>query len=314
VSDTSPREPLTAIGYVRVSTMREEKISPELQRTAIASKAARDGVTIGEWIEELDISGRGFGRRGVQRAIGLVEAGQASAIYVWKFSRFGRNVKGVVLNNARIEEAGGRLVSATEDVDAGTAVGRLSRGVIWHLDEFQSDIIGEQWKETHARRRASGLPHQGQPRFGYVYHRATAGERVCPQGCKPGRCTTGYMPDVETAREVAWMYAAYNTGTSVLKIAVDLNSRGLRAPGRGQYAGGGHVWDQRGVRRFMDSGFAVGLLRVHDPGCGCGNAQGCARKVYEQGVASLEVSRAATASGPRMRACWPICRIRLRQK
>jgi len=46
--DASPREPVTAVGYVRVSTMREEKISPELQRTSIESKAARDGAVIGE--------------------------------------------------------------------------------------------------------------------------------------------------------------------------------------------------------------------------------------------------------------------------
>jgi len=284
MADASPHGPVPAVGYVRVSTMREEKISPELQRTSIAAKAARDHVTISEWIEELDISGRGFGRRGVMRAIELVEAGQASAIYVWKFSRFGRNVKGVVLNNARIEEAGGRLVSATEDVDAGTAVGRLSRGVIWHLDEFASDIIGEQWKETHARRRASGLPHHGQPRFGYCYHRAAAGERGCPQGCKPGGCATGYVPDAETGRDAAWMYEAYVSGMSVLKIAVDLNGRGLRVPGRGAYADGGHLWDQRSVRRYLDSGFAAGLLRVHDPACGCGNAQGCARKVHQPGA------------------------------
>jgi site-specific DNA recombinase len=275
-----PAAPLPAVGYIRVSMAREEMVSPELQRTAIEAKARQDGVTITEWIEELDISGRGFGRKGVQRAIRLVAEGTVRRVYVWKYSRFGRSATLVGVNVDKMEQAAGRgaLVSATEHVDATTAVGKFTRGMLWRIDEFQSDVIGEQWQETHARRRNNGLPHSGTPRFGYLYHRPTVGPARCPQGCGPDGCKVGYVPDPATSQACAWMWEAYNAGWSVLKIAVDLNRRGFATVA-------GKTWDQRTVRRYMDSGFAAGLLRIHDPACGCGkDAAKCPRKVLIRGA------------------------------
>jgi DNA invertase Pin-like site-specific DNA recombinase len=276
-----PAAPAPAVGYIRVSMAREEMVSPELQRTAIEAKARQDGATITEWIEELDISGRGFGRKGVQRAIQLVHEGTVRRVYVWKYSRFGRNATLVGVNVDKMEQAGGRgaLVSATEHVDASTAVGKFTRGMLWRIDEFQSDVIGEQWQETHARRRKNGLPHSGAPRFGYLYHRPTIPSvSSCPQGCGPGQCKAGYVKDPATEDACAWRWEAYNAGWSVLKIAVELNRRGFLTIA-------GKAWDQRTVRRDMDSGFAAGLLRIHDPACDCGRpATKCQRKVLIRGA------------------------------
>lgn len=266
-----------AVGYVRVSMAREEMVSPELQRAAIEDKAARDGAEIREWIEELDVSGRGFGREGVQRAIGLIRDRVYRRAYVWKYSRFGRNATLVGVHVGEMEAVGGigALVSATEDVDARTAAGKFARGMLWQVDEFYSNVIGEQWKEAHARRRKNGLPHNGAARFGYAYHHPTSDRARCPQGCGPGACEMGYVPDPGTSDTAAWMYQAYNGGTSVLKVAVTLNQRGFTT-------GTGKPWDQRSLRRYMDSGFCAGLLRVHDPECGC--AAGCPRKVLIEGA------------------------------
>ncbi|MEU3218613.1 recombinase family protein [Streptomyces sp. NPDC006971] len=51
------------IGYVRVSTWKEEKISPELQREAITRWARDVGARIIDWVEDLDESGRHFRRK-----------------------------------------------------------------------------------------------------------------------------------------------------------------------------------------------------------------------------------------------------------
>jgi len=277
-----PAAPIPAVAYIRVSTAREEMVSPELQRAAIEAKVRQDGVVITEWIKELDISGRGFGRAGVQRAIKLVRDGVVRRVYVWKYSRFGRNATYVGVNVSAMEEAGGRgaLVSATEHVDPSTAVGKFTRGMLWQIDEFQSNAIGEQWQEAHARRHRNGLPHSGAPRFGYLYHRPTVGPFRCPQGCEAGSrdCEAGYQPDPATRDACAWMWEAYNSGWSVLKIAVDLNRRGFQTVS-------GKSWDQRTVRRYMDSGFAAGMLRMHDPACDCGKpATSCRRKTLTRGA------------------------------
>jgi DNA invertase Pin-like site-specific DNA recombinase len=261
---TPPLEP--AIGYVRVSMAHEETISPEVQRSANEAAAARDGCYIAKPIEELDVSGRGFGRKGVQEAITDVQNGTLvngqplRRVYVWKFSRFGRNAKWNAVYVDEMEKIGGRLISATEPVDARTPIGRFSRGMIWQVDEFYSDLVGENWKNAHARRRRSGLPHNGNPRFGYLYHHRATERTRCPQGCGLGTCETGYVPDAATRDHAAGMFASYIKGTSVLKIAVALNQVGLRTAA-------GKVWDQRAVRKYMDSGFGAGLLCVHDPAC-----------------------------------------------
>jgi len=275
----SPDTAKIGVGYVRMSMYREEAISPELQRSAIEAKAARDGVTIPEknWIVELGVTGRNFARQGVQDAIERIERGDAAFVYVWKFSRFGRNAMLVAVNNFRIEETGGQLVSATEDVDASTAVGKLTRGMIQQIDEFMSNNAGEQWQEAHARRRSNGLPHTGAPRMGYKYHRTTVGEKICPQGCKPGECVTGYVVDPETAPIVVEMYRRYSRGESHFTIASWLNGIGVTTTK-------GRAWRRRSVERFLDTGWAAGLLRVHADVCGCKRAHNCGNKVYIPGA------------------------------
>lgn len=52
---------------------------------------------------------------------------------MWKYSRFGRNDLGIAVNLARLENVGGQLESATEEIDARTAVGRFNRAILFDL-------------------------------------------------------------------------------------------------------------------------------------------------------------------------------------
>jgi site-specific DNA recombinase len=275
-----------AAAYIRVSMAREEMISPQLQRAAIERAAEADKIVIPDdrWVEELDESGRGFGRKGVQTILRWAREGSIARVYVWKYSRFGRSARLVAVNVEQMEKAGCQLVSATEQVDARTAVGRFTRGMLWQLDEFYSDLVGESWAAAHAARLARGLPHSGAPRFGYVYHGSPV-TGPCPQGCAPGECVTGYVPDPGTRPYVQRMYASYNGGMSVLKIAQWLNRKGIRTTA-------GKPWEQRSVRKYMDSGFAAGLLSVHDPRCehATGRTGGCTRRVWVPGAHKAVIS------------------------
>jgi DNA invertase Pin-like site-specific DNA recombinase len=62
----------------------------------------------------------------------MVESGRARGIVVWNLSRFTRSLADGVAALARIEGAGGRLYSATEQFgdDAG---GRMYRNILPHL-------------------------------------------------------------------------------------------------------------------------------------------------------------------------------------
>lgn len=244
---------IPAIGYYRVSTWHEEKISDEIQMSVIAEGARRRGRRIVAWIPDLDATGRNFKRR-IMEAIEAVESGSmegAREIWVWKFSRFGRSRHGVAVNLARIEQAGGSLISATEDLDAGTAVGEFTRDMLFAIAAFESNRAGEQWREAHSWRRKNGLPAQGGHRFGYLWT-----PRLDPFG-KPQE--EAYSPDPASSAEFGQVYGEYADGAGFLTLAKSLNAQGLYNPS--SLCKGG--WSIQSLSQYMDSGFAAGLLHVH---------------------------------------------------
>ncbi|UNZ21940.1 recombinase family protein [Streptomyces sp. 891-h] len=267
------REPF--IGYIRVSTWKEEKISPELQETALRQWAARTGRRLLEPLTyDLDATGRNFNRK-IMRDIERVEAGEARGIAVWRYSRFGRNRNGNHTNLARLESVGGRLESATEPVDASTAVGRFQRGMIMEFSAYESDRAGEQWIETMDHRRTLGVPSTGRPRFGYIWH-----PRRVPNA-KGGWTVQEerYEIDSDLGPVAADLYLRYVDGCPFYALTAWLN-------GHGYVTTRGNLWTEQSLIHYLDSGFGAGLLRVHDRRCGCkrGRNGRCPNHLFIQGA------------------------------
>lgn len=257
VPATRPR----ALGYIRVSRERDDMISPELQETAIREHCARNGYDLVEVLEpDLDMSGRFWKRRRIGDAIARVEAGEADVIVVWKISRVARQRLDWNVAVDRVESVGGRLESATEPIDASTSSGRFSRGVLAELAAFESERIAEGWKETHAQRWRRGLPHNGKPRFGYIYSRSS-----------------GFTIDPATAPLVAELYNRYLAGENYTQLHRWLNTS---MPGR--------FTSYRTLSKFMDAGFAAGWIVHHDTNCPLphrdGNQGQCKNVVREKGA------------------------------
>lgn len=271
------------LGYIRVSTWKEEKISPELQRTAIEALAKRTGRRIVGWIEDLDQTGRNFKRK-IMKGITAVERGEAKGIAVWKYSRFGRTRDGVPVNLKRLEDAGGQLVSATEEVDARTATGRLQRGILFEFAAYESDVRGEQWRETHDHRRYKlHLPATGRPRWGYIWTPRRVPDATAPTGRRLQEESYKAHPEVGPA--VADCYRAYANGATFYDLVVRVNGAGHRTVRGG-------LWTVQTLIRYMDSGFAAGLLRIHDPACHCPQEtrSNCAAAVFIPGAQEELVS------------------------
>lgn len=259
-----PDSPPRALALIRVSKERDGMISPELQDTAIGDYCAARGITITHRMEGLDESGsqsRSKWWATLDRAVGMVEDGQVDVIVVWKFSRTARHRLRWAVALDRVEEAGGRLESATEQVDVGTSTGRFTRGMLAELNAFEAERIGEVWKETHARRRSKGLHHTGGRRHGYVY-----------------RADKTWEPDPETAPLVVALYEQYVAGKGLAALAAWLRAVGL--PPRVD----GTRWTQRGVSSVLRSGFAAGFINVHDPQCQCRKPDRCPRRLWLRGA------------------------------
>jgi site-specific DNA recombinase len=240
--------PAAAVGYVRVSMAREEMISPELQKGHLRDHEQRQSLRILDMVEDLDVSGRSFARAGIQRIIAGVEAGEWQVVLVYRYDRFGRNVRDSLVNIAKVEQAGGRVVSVTEPFDADTAIGKYGRTNILAVAELQSDLIGEGWKSTHAHRAARGLPHSGRPRFGYLYidgtYRPDSESNRLELGLDPAGATAPYLLDA---------YRRFARGDSVRSICRWLNDEQIPTT-----AGG--PWVPISLYRMLDSGFGAGLL------------------------------------------------------
>ncbi|MCG7524902.1 recombinase family protein [Streptomyces sp. OfavH-34-F] len=262
------------IAYIRVSTWREEKISPELQRSSIDAWAASVGVRIIDYVIDLDESGRHF-KRQITKCVERVEAGEAKGVVVWRFSRFGRNRTGNAAWLARLEAAGGQLESATERVDARTAVGELQREMIFAFGNFESNRASEQWKETHTYRvQELRLPATGRPRFGYIWHPRKIPDPASVTGWRlqPERYT--HHPDYASVVEELYErktedHDGFKSLARWLTNVLDITT--MR----------GKPWSTPAVQRYLDSGFAAGLLHIHDPKCLCPARSGKTSKCSE---------------------------------
>lgn len=238
------------MAYIRVSKVgnREEIIGPLLQLDSIESHANRNGVRIVDVVHDIDRSGRTFRKRSVDGIIARIERGEVRRIVLWKWSRWARNVAESTKYLGLVRLAGGRVNSATEDLDQETAIGRLQLDITMRIDQYTSEVMSETWDAIHSRRRGDGLPHDGRPRFGYKY----VEQEVEVDGEKAKR--DRYVPDPNVGKVLKQAYVDYADKKSFDVIATAFNAAGLRTTLGGP-------WTAQGVARMMDTGFAAGFIR-----------------------------------------------------
>jgi len=235
--------PVRVVAYVRVSRERPDMVSPELQLAAIRQQCERSGYRLVSVIEDLDLSGRFWKRRQVDRAIGLIEARQAEVLMVWKWFRVARNRLDWAVALDRVESAGGRLESATEAIDAGSAAGRLARGLLAAFAAFEAERSSDMWKEALERRVRHDLPGDGRTRFGYRY------------------VDVRYEIDPDTGPLLAELYRRRIAGDGVGVLENWLTGIGVRRP-RPISEPVERFWPST-VASILNTGFGAGLLSWH---------------------------------------------------
>ncbi|MEB0303852.1 recombinase family protein [Cryobacterium sp. 10I1] len=236
---------MNAVLYLRQSTYREESISLELQEHEGREFAKRRGYRVVAVEADPGISGRTWNRPAVQRVMSMIDERTADVIVLWKWSRLSRSRLDWAVAADRVQTAGGLIESATEPLDTTTSTGRLARGMLTEFAAFESERIGDTWKESHARRIRNGLPATGKPRFGYTYTH-----------------DDGFEIDAVSGPVLAEMYRRYIAGESVYSLVQWLNE-GATRPSGGYGVKTDGLWSDRTVRRVMDSGFAAGFISYH---------------------------------------------------
>lgn len=232
-----PESPPRAVLYLRQSISHDDSISLELQEASCRAYCQQQGYQVAAVESDPGISGRTWKRPAVNRVMQMVEDGQADVVVLWKWSRLSRSRRDWALAVDRADVAGGRIESSTEAVDIGTATGRLTRGMLVELAAFESDRIGEVWKEVHSSRLGKGLVPNGSPRFGYEWDREAGIHR----------------PHPVDGPALLQAYERFVAGEGVVQLVRWMNARGLKTIKGGP-------WSPKMLYRVLDSGFAAGQI------------------------------------------------------
>jgi DNA invertase Pin-like site-specific DNA recombinase len=160
--------------YVRVSEVGERQGesfgSPAEQEAAARAWAERAGVSVGEIVSELDVSGATpDDDRELGRLIRKCEPGESAGIIVRYADRFARDLIEGARALQRIHEAGARLVATSSNFDSGnlTAETRMLFNIQMSIAQAQRERSREFRLQAAQRAVANGMYLAGRPPLGY---------------------------------------------------------------------------------------------------------------------------------------------------
>jgi len=159
--------------YVRVSrvgTREDERLrSPDFQRSLMRGVLGGDYELV-PFTPELDVSGSKAKRAILDEIIERIEAGELDGIAVAKLDRFARlRPKDRVELIERIEDAGGVIRSASEQLDTSTPEGRFARDVFLGVARMQWEQKDADLKTAKREAIAAGRAIMSVAPFGFVF-------------------------------------------------------------------------------------------------------------------------------------------------
>jgi site-specific DNA recombinase len=149
---------MQAIGYVRVSTDRqaEQGVSLEAQEAKIRAMATVQGADLCDVIVDGGESAKSLNRPGVQRLLGLIDAGKVESVIVAKLDRLTRSVKDLCGLLELFEKRKVALISVAESLDTGSAAGRLVITIMAAVSQWEREAIGERTRDALSHKRGQG--------------------------------------------------------------------------------------------------------------------------------------------------------------
>jgi DNA invertase Pin-like site-specific DNA recombinase len=138
--------------YLRVSKKNGQDVRsqlPDLERWA----AAQDQPV--KWYKD-KFTGKVMDRPGWNRLQADIDAGEVSAVVVWRLDRLGRTAKGLTSLFHDLREKRINLISLKDGLDLGTAAGRLMANVLASVAQFETEVRAERILAGQAAARAKG--------------------------------------------------------------------------------------------------------------------------------------------------------------
>jgi DNA invertase Pin-like site-specific DNA recombinase len=135
-----------------------------MQVREMAEEAKRRGWSA-EIFPDPGVSGAKEKRPGLDRMMADVRRRKFDVVMVYKFDRFARSLRHLILALEEFNALGVEFVSVKDNVDTTTPGGRLMFQIIGAFAEFEREVIRERVKSGIAHARANGKGW-GRPRVG----------------------------------------------------------------------------------------------------------------------------------------------------
>lgn len=158
-----------AYGYVRVSTDKQDELSPDSQEKLLKDYAKKNSIIILKVFWEIGVSGRKADKRPeFQKMIASAKSKEhpVDIILVWKFSRFARNQEESIVYKSLLQKKHDvSVVSVSEPLVDGPFGSLIERIIEW-MDEYYSiRLSGEVTRGMTEKALRGG--YQARPPLGY---------------------------------------------------------------------------------------------------------------------------------------------------
>ena len=126
--------------YLRVSTTEQK---PDLQYDGLRAYAARAGLQIIRDYCDTGVSGRHEGRPQLNALMTAARNREIDCVLVWKFDRFARSTRHLLVAREEFIHLGARVVSVQDQFDTDSPMGRAMFTIIGAMAELESSLISE---------------------------------------------------------------------------------------------------------------------------------------------------------------------------
>ena len=195
--------------YARYSSHNQKDISVEQQIDQCMELAKEFGIHVVETYKDRAVTGRTDKRTDFQRMMQDAAAHRWRYVLAWKSNRIGRNMLEALVNEARLQDMGVRILYVEEDFDD-TAAGRFAARSMMNVNQFYSENMAEDIKRGLYDNASNCMVTNGHLPLGYKKDE-----------------TLHYAIDEPRAAIVQEIFARVAAGDPFVDIFNSLNDRGL---------------------------------------------------------------------------------------